>query len=412
MWIGSRKQVYHGYAIYTKNGLTRNDLYINKYGGMETNDIHWINTLPKPLYIFLSATIFSKILILSDTNQIITNNNSNNLSPLLLSFNPESNTIQATRQRTHFSTTGCVYWQLHYIIMYQFWKHHKRSFNNLIINPMEIFTPNNQPIIISILQIFNDIILVESSPLYSILVRGDNSIDSITKLDINGEYTPHTRLFKTVSNLENLKQDGIWTYDENGIQNYCLCLHLDANAHPVDGCINGPGSILHYFTLIHFRENDKWFLNSSYGCSFTGIKSPQTTVPLDIDTFNDFLNIVVNISTSLENQTIRDRFIDYYINYFLSNQQPFYLTRDEAMDRVSTGQGPRNWATASVQKPNFGYDNNEIQSLLKHPHINGLTISWIVPYNNIVENYIIAVEAVEAVEAVDAVDAVEAVEAT
>jgi hypothetical protein len=387
MWIGTRKQVYHGYAIYTKNGLTRNDLYINKYGGMETNDIHWINTLPKPLYIFLSATIFSKILILSDTNEIITNNNSNNLSPLLLYFNPDSNTIQATRQMTHFSTTGCVYWQLHYIIMYQFWKHHKTSFNNLIINPMDIFSSNNQPIIKSILQIFNDIIHI-SSPLYSILVRGDNSIDSITKLDINGECTDTTSLFKTISHLENLKQDGIWTYDENGIQNYCLCLHLNTNAHPVDDCINGPGRILHYFTLIHFRDNDKWFLNSSYGCSLTGIKSPQTTVPLDIDEFNEFLNIVFNISTSLKNQTILETFIDYYINYFLSNQQSFYLTRDEAMDRVSTGQGPSNWATASVQKPNFGYDNNEIRSLLDNPCINGLTISWIVPYNNIVENYI------------------------
>ena len=81
-----------------------------------------------------------------------------------------------------------------------------------------------------------------------------------------------------------------------------------------------------------------------------------------------------------------ERFINYYLNYFLPNQKQFYLSRDDSIDIVNSGTGPNSWPTASVQTPNFSRDNHEIQWLLNNPCINGLTISWIVPYNSIISS--------------------------
>ena len=276
MWFGTYQQVYHGYSIFTYNGLTLKHLYkdilgniCHLYGGSDsiTHDsniqktqlISWIKTLSKhhpSLYVFLSGTIFSKIL-LADT-QTITNRNSGNLTHYLLTLNP--GITQATRQANLFSTTGCVYWQLHYIILYQFWIRNNETMTNLITQPIDstkiqIFTRFIRSIL--------DNLSKDTSPLYPILFMNDNSPSAINRLDYLSKGLTPQQLFKTVGSLESLHENETWTYDANGLQNYCLCLHL--NLSQIDGCNSGIGKILHYFTLVHFNTSDKWFLNSSYG---------------------------------------------------------------------------------------------------------------------------------------------------
>ena len=171
-------------------------------------------------------------------------------------------TIQ-TRKSIKISTSSCRNWQLTYAILCLYAD--SRKFN--IYADEIIFTTYD---IQDFKLLYNKIIkryyaftFKNMTPFYQIVFGNINNIDYIHKI---------TGINDLIHN------------NDSPYTNHYMCIYIK-DMHNISLI---PYGIIHYFTLIYIVSLDRYYINTAWSSDI--LCSPQTTIELDIDEFNNFCN--------------------------------------------------------------------------------------------------------------------------
>ena len=307
--------------------------------------------------IFLNETIFAYIWA---NNSLHTNTtNFYLLIPHLL-----NNNMIITTTKTKLSSTSCRMWQLLYIILYEW-------FSRDPIDMVILMTKTYQiPVDISQYEMINNV--KTSIEIIKNNEIKDKSIDILNRilfkndnLNTNGD----DAIFQNIFNIDDFNHP----VDKNGIYNYCLCL----NFQQIPDGSTSIGKIVHFFTIVHKKNNeeDQWYLNSSYGSDY--VKVPQYSTLLDIEEFQIFLDYI-NRESDIDEST----FSKLFIKYFLANQKEWYK------DKIDTEDICTPWYNCAKMLTDFSTDNNELKYIVDNDYLTYLCVSWIKPYSNIIKEIV------------------------
>jgi len=102
-----------------------------------------------------------------------------------------------------------------------------------------------------------------------------------------------------------------------------MVMHSMCIVTPGSGYEGGVGAIDHFFTIIVDKENERYYLNSSYGA--TGVQVDQRTLPLDMGRFYTFCYLIQNYAGWGDDER---KFVrDFYHEFFLEGGRR-WLPRD------------------------------------------------------------------------------------
>jgi hypothetical protein len=184
----------------------------------------------------------------------------------------------STRRNSKLGITGCKYWQLMFILLYEYIKIH----SNKILDCNT--TDYNELVYLS--NIYTQI-TTNGHILYRVVVENE-LISNMTNNSNDLDIVP-------IHNISDLPTQHI----------YCMCIYTNESVMRTKRKIN---QIFHFFTIIH--EEDYW-INSSYGSNYVCI--PQYTTKLDINEFNDFCKAIRDRTES--NKIISDFMGKYFLSY-------------------------------------------------------------------------------------------------